>query len=120
MELQLDGIARRVARVAFTPIVADSVREDVAVFAECRGGDAAANLGVAFEAVLSVLVPEVEGAVATGSAEGTVLWVEGYSVYGVDFGYVACGGVLLAVAFEGEVEAVKIWLVVVRRGWFCR
>lgn len=53
--------------------------------------------------MFGVLVPEMEGAVATGGAEGAVFGVEGDGVYGVDFGDVALGGVGLAVAFEGKV-----------------
>ena len=54
--------------------------------------------------MLCVLVPEVEGSVRAGSAEGTVNRVKGDCVDGVDTGDVAVDGVLLAVAFEREVE----------------
>jgi hypothetical protein len=55
--------------------------------------------------VLGVLVPEVECAIAAGGGESAVDGVEGDGVNGVDFCDVAGVGVLLAVAFEGEVEA---------------
>jgi len=105
MQLQLDRVLRGVRRIALAPVIADGVSKDIAVLVEARGGDGAADLGVAFEPVLCVLVPEVEGAVAAGGAEGAVLRVEGDGVYAVDFGDVARGRVLLAVAFEREVEA---------------
>ena len=57
--------------------------------------------------MLCVLVPEVECAVRSGGAEGAVLRVERDGVDGVDAGDVAVGGVLLAMAFEGEIEAVR-------------
>jgi hypothetical protein len=46
----------------------------------------------------------VECAVAAGSAEGAVDGVEGDCVNRVDFSHVPLCGVLLAVAFEGEVK----------------
>lgn len=110
MQLDLDRILCVVAAVALAPVVANSVCEDVAGTREARCCDAAANLGVAFEAVLCVLVPEVERAVGAGGAEGAVHGVEGYRVDGVDFCDVAGCWVGLAVAFEREVEAV--WLLV--------
>jgi hypothetical protein len=107
VQLDLDGILGSVSAKALAPVVANGVGEDVAFAGEARGGDGAADLGVALEAVLCVLVPEVEGAVGARGAEGAVLRVEGDGVDRVDFGHVALGGVLLAVAFEGEVEAGK-------------
>lgn len=105
MELDLDRILCVVAAVALAPIIADCVREDVTGAREGRGSDAAADLGVAFEAVFGVLVPEVEGTVAAGGAEGAVHGVEGDGVDRVDFGDIALGGVRLAMTLEGEVEA---------------
>ena len=107
MEFQLDWVACCVAAVPLAPIVADGIREDVAVFAEGRGRDAATDFGIAFETVLGVLVPEVEGAVGAGGAEGAVLWVEGNCVYGIDLGHVTSGWICLTVAFEGEIEAIR-------------
>ena len=105
VQLDLDGVLGGVSAKALAPVVADGVGEDVAVAREARSRDGAADLRVALEAVLGVLVPEVEGAVGARGAEGSVLRVEGDGVDRVDFGHVALGGVLLAVAFEGEVEA---------------
>lgn len=92
--------------VPLTPVIADGVREDVPGAVEACRADGAADFGVAFEAVLGVFVPEVEGAVAAGGGEGAVDGVEGDGVDGVDVGDVAGlrGG--LSVAFEGEVGAV--------------
>lgn len=115
----LDGVVLGVVLVALAPVVANGVGEDAAVLVEGGGGDAAADVGVALEAVLGVLVPEVEGAVGAGGAEGAVDGVEGDVVDGVDAGDAVDGGV--AVALEGEVGAVvfahvsrssssKIWI----------
>lgn len=93
--------------VALTPIIADSVGEDVSVAVEAGGADGAADLRVALEAVLGVLVPEVEGAVAAGGGECPVHGVEGDGVDGVDVRDVAGLGGGLSVAFEGEVGAVE-------------
>lgn len=105
--MQHDLIRRlgRIDRVPFTPIVTDRVGEDGAGAVESGGGNGAADLRVALEAVLGVLVPEVEGAVGPGGAEGAVDRVEGDCVDGVDVGDVALARWGLAVAFEGEVGA---------------
>ena len=103
VQLDFNRVLGVIPAVSLAPIVADRVRKDVAGARKGRGRDAAADLWVAFEAVLCVLVPEVECAVAAGGAEGAVHGVEGDGVDGVDFGDVALGGVGLAVAFEGEV-----------------
>ena len=103
VQFDLNRILRVVPAIAFAPVVAHRVRKDITCAREGRRCDAAANLWVAFETVLGVLVPEVECAVAAGGAEGAVYRVEGDGVDGVDFGDVALGGVGLAVAFEGEV-----------------
>jgi hypothetical protein len=105
MQLDLNREIRSVPAVSLTPIVADGVRKDVSCARERGSRDAAADLRVAFETVLSVLVPEVEGAVATGGAEGAVDGVERDCVDAVDFGDIALVRVGLAVAFEREVEA---------------
>lgn len=63
MQLQLDGVLRRVPAEALAPVVADCVGEDVAIAREGGRCDGAADLGVALETVLGVLVPEVECAV---------------------------------------------------------
>lgn len=69
-----------VGGVALVPIVRNGVGEDGAIVVEVSAADASANLGVALQTVLGVLVPEVEGAVTTGGAEGTMNRVEGDGV----------------------------------------
>lgn len=101
MQHDLVGDVGAVAHEAFAPVVADSVGEDVAATAKRRGCDAAADGWVALKPVLSVLVPEMEGAVATGRAERPVLRVERDVVHGVDLGRGARGRI--PVALEGEV-----------------
>jgi hypothetical protein len=110
MQLDLNREIRSVPAVALTPIVADRVRKDVSRAREGGSRDAAADLRVAFEAVLSVLVPEVEGPVATGGAEGAVDGVERDCVDTVDFGDITLVRVRLAVALEREVEAGSVGL----------
>ena len=106
MQHDLDGLLRRVLRVALAPVVAHGVREDVASAVEGRRHDLPADLRVALEAVLGVLVPEVEGPVGAGGAEGAVLRVEGDRVHAVDVALVARVRRGLAVAFEREVRSV--------------
>jgi hypothetical protein len=103
MQLDLHGITLIIPRIPLTPIIADSIRKDIAILAEARRDDGAAYFRIAFETVFGVLVPEMECAVRAGGAEGAVLGVEGDCVYGEDFCDVALRRVLLAVAFEGEV-----------------
>lgn len=107
----LDGLLLVVVLVALAPVVADGVGKDGARLVEGRRHDGPADARVALEAVLSVLVPEVEGAVRPGGAEGAVDGVEGDVVDGEDVGDVVGGRV--AVALEGEVgpaESVSVEL----------
>lgn len=105
VQLELNWVLRCVSAEALAPVVADSIGEDVTVPRECGCCDRAADLGVALEAVLGVLIPEVEGTVRASCAECAVLGVERDGVHRVNLCDVALRGVLLAVALEGEVEA---------------
>jgi hypothetical protein len=91
--------------VALAPVVADGVGKDVARLVEGGGRDGPADGGIALEAVLGVLVPEVEGSIRTGSAEGAVDRVERDVVDRVDVRDVVGGRV--TVALEGEVGATR-------------
>lgn len=95
-----------VVRVSFAPVVRHGVGENAAGAVEIGCADCAADFGVAFQTVLGVLIPEVEGAVATGCAEGSMFGVEGDGVDGVDVCDVALVGDVLAVALETEVGSV--------------
>lgn len=121
MQHHLGRVVGGVTLVPLGPVVADGVGKDVTRLVEGGRGDAAADLRVALEAVLGVLVPEVERAVATGRAEGAVDRVERDVVDRVDIGDVALG--LVAVALEGEVQAGRTSRqqrgVGIRRGWMC-
>lgn len=103
MQHDLGHLLLGVLRVPLAPIIADCIRKDIAVAVERRGNDGPADLRVALEPMLGVLVPEVEGAVGAGGAEGAVLRMEGDGVDAVDVALVARVGGRLAVAFEGEV-----------------
>lgn len=103
MKHHLDRVLLRVVLEALAPVVADAVGEDGTVLVECRRRDAAAHVWVALESMFGVLVPEVEGAVGAGGAEGAVYGVEGDVVDGVDVRDVVRGGVTMAL--EGKVGA---------------
>ena len=80
----LDGVALGVILESLAPVVADGVGEDGACLVEGRGRDAAADTGISLQALLGVLVPEVERAVRAGGAESAVYRVEGNVVNGVN------------------------------------
>lgn len=105
MQHDLVDRLRGVDRVAFAPVVADGVGEDAAGAVEGRGRDRPAHLRVPLEPMLGVLVPEMEGAVGAGGAEGAVHRVEGDGVDAEHVRHVACRGRRLSVAFEGKVGA---------------
>jgi len=101
--------------MTLAPIVADRVRENVSRSVKVRAADGAADLRIALETVLGVLVPEVEGAVGACGAEGTVLWVETDGIDGVDVAGVAVVGVSLAMALEAEVFRVVLGIDILNR-----
>lgn len=94
-----------IGRIAFAPIVTDSVSEDIPGTIERGAGDRASDGGIALETMFGVLVPEVKGAVTAGGAEGAVLRMEGDGVDGVNVGDVAVIGGCFAMAFEAEIGA---------------
>lgn len=105
VEHDLVGLLGGIESVTLAPIVADGVREDVAVLVEVGCRNCAAHVRVPLETVLGVLVPEVEGAVGAGGGEGAMLRVEADGVEAVDVANVAIISGGLAVAFEAEVAA---------------
>jgi len=113
MQHNLVGSLRGVGGVALAPVVADSVGEDASGTVESSRGDGSADGRVTLQTVLSILVPEVEGTVATGGAEGAVDGVEGNGIDRVDIADVAVGRRSLAVALEGEVGGLVLLLDVV-------
>ena len=98
---------RRIGRISLAPIVTHRIGENGACLVEARAGDHAPDFRVALEPVLGVLVPEVVGPVAAGSAEGAVYWMEGDGVDAVHVRHVTRVGRTLPVAFEGKVEAAR-------------
>jgi hypothetical protein len=76
----LVGVVCTVVLVTLAPVVAYCVGEDGTVPAEVRSCDAAADIRVALQSVLGVLVPEVECAVRAGGGESAVNGVEGDGV----------------------------------------
>lgn len=105
MQHQLDGLLWVVSLVALGPVVADGIGKDVAVFVEGRCSDGTANVGIALETVLGILVPEMERAIRAGSRKGSMHWVEGDIVDSVDASDVVHSRV--TVTLEGEVGAVR-------------
>lgn len=113
----LVGVVLAVRHVALAPVVAHSVRKDVTARIEGRGRDASSHGRVALKSVLSVLIPEVECAIATGRAECSVLRVEGDVVDRVDLRDVALRRV--AVALEREVGTALYSLAIIFRNKTC-
>ena len=107
MQHDLVGVLGVVARVTLVPVVRDGISEDVAITVEGGAADGAANLRVALQTVLCVLVPEVESAVTTGSTESAVYRMKGDGVDRIDIGNIALTSCVLAVTFKGEVGAKK-------------
>lgn len=89
----LVGIVCIVAVEPLIPVVSCGISEDAAGRVEGSSNNRATDRRVPFEAVLCIFVPEVESAVASGCAEGTVLRVEGDVVDSVDLGDVALCGI---------------------------
>lgn len=87
--------------VSHTPIIANSIGKNLAVAIESCGRDGARSFGVPFQPVLRIFVPEVEGSIGPGSAEGAMYRVERDGVDRVDRCDIV--GWRVAVAFEGEV-----------------
>lgn len=115
MQHDLIGRLRRIDGVPFTPVVADGISEYGAIAVEAGCGDGAADGRVALEAMLSVFVPEVEGAVGAGGAEGAVHRVERDGVDRVHVRRMGAVGRGFPVAAEGEVGAVGVggdWVLV--------
>lgn len=104
MQHDLVWILRRVERIPLAPIVTDRIRKDVAIAIEIRRSDATSHFRIPLQAMLSVLVPKVESAIAARSAEGAVHWMEGDGIDRVDVAGVADRGA--AVALEAEVVAL--------------
>jgi hypothetical protein len=105
VEHNLDRIVLRVVLVALAPVVANGVSKYATILVERRGSDAAANVGVALEAVFCILVPEVECSIRAGCTESAVLGVERDIVDGMDIGDIVLGWI--SVTLEGEIEAVS-------------
>lgn len=105
MKHDLVWCLRGVCGVPLTPVVADGVRKNISVSVERSARDGSAHRRVSLQTVLGVLVPEVEGAVATRRAERTVDRVEGDGVDGVDVADIAVVRWRLTVALETEVRA---------------
>lgn len=94
-----------VGRVALAPVVAHGIGKDVSVAVERGAGDGASDGRIPLQTMLSILIPEVEGAVTAGGAEGAMDGVESDVVDGVDVVDVALAGWGLAMAFETKVGA---------------
>lgn len=105
MKHHLVGQLLGVGRVTLTPVVADSVGKNISSAVESGAGNCSPNGRIPLQTMFGILVPEVEGAVTTGGAEGTVNGMEGDRVEGIDVVDVALVGRGLTVAFEAEVGA---------------
>lgn len=65
-----------IARISLAPIITNSICKNATIPVERRAGNGAANIRIPFQSVLCVLVPEMECAVASSSAESAVDRVE--------------------------------------------
>lgn len=92
-----------IGRVALAPVVAHGVGEDISVAVKGGARNGPANSWVPLQAVLGVLVPEVEGTVTSSGAKCAVDGVEADGVDGVDVADVTVGWGSFTVALEGEV-----------------
>lgn len=88
MQHDLGRVLLGVELVALAPVVAHSIGKDRAVLIESSSRDASADVGVSLEAVLCVLVPEVERTIGASRAEGAVDGVERDVVDRIDIGHV--------------------------------
>ncbi len=95
---------RRIALKALAPIITDRVREDIPSPRESGRADRPSHFREPLESVLSILVPEMERAIAASRAEGAVDGVEGYVIDTVDITDVPLVRRGDSMAFEGEVE----------------
>ena len=96
MEHDLVRTLLGVGRVALAPIVADSVGEDVSVAVEGGAGDGSADSWVSLQAVLGILVPEVESTVRAGRRESAVNRMERDVIDGIDIGDTTLGRITVA------------------------
>lgn len=101
--------------MAFAPVVAYSIGEDVASAVEIGAADRAANLRVAFQAVLGILVPEIKSAVSASGTESTMLRMEADRINGVDIAGVAVRRIGLTVAFEAKIVGIVLVIDVLDR-----
>lgn len=69
-------ITRAVRKIAFAPVVSDSVCEDGAGAIKRGSCNATADRGVTLQPVLGVFIPEVECAIASSSTKRPMLGVE--------------------------------------------
>ena len=92
--------------ISLTPVVADSVGEDVTLTAEGGGRNGSTDDRIAFQTMLGVFIPEVKGAIRPGRAEGAMNGMETDGVDRVDVDDVALRWRSFAMTFKGEVKAV--------------
>lgn len=104
MQHDLVRVVLCVGHVTLAPVVPYSICKDGAARVELRGSDATTHLWVSLKTMFGIFVPEVESAVATSSAEGSMLGMERDIVNREYLGRGALRG--LAMTLEREVGAV--------------
>ena len=101
---------RRVGVEPLTPIIADRIGENATRAIERGRADGAAHLRVPLQAILGILVPEMEGAVAARGRKGPLHGMEVDRVDGVDIADVALRGRRLPMALEAEIRILVLLL----------
>lgn len=95
---------RGVCSITFTPIVTDSIGEDVSIPVESGARNGSTDRRIPLQTVFCIFVPEVECAIAAGGAEGPMNRVEGDGVDSVDVADVTVVGRVLTMTLETEIR----------------
>lgn len=106
MQHDLDWVVLSVVLEALAPVIANGIGEDASRLVERRRSDATTHVGIALETVLGILVPEVERAIRSSGAKGSVDRVEGNVVDGMHVNHIALNRV--AMAFKRKVGSIRV------------
>jgi hypothetical protein len=90
-----------IKQIPLTPIIANCISKELSIHIKRRRRNLSLNTWIQVQPALSLIVPELEGAVRTARAEGTMNWMNRDIVDGPHVRYIVGWFVFLAVAFEG-------------------
>ena len=100
----LVNVFRGVVHISFTPVIADSVRENRPIMIECRRCNWSSNRCEALDFVFIHSIPYVHRTIRATSDKGAVDRMERYCVDRIAF--VDIIGLLVSVTFEREVGPI--------------